>query len=147
MGLGIYSVASPSSSPASISGQLLNPIVVAADGRSGAVVQRKLWVRNDSPGFHYSGISIEPVDLIGTSVVNGAGFSIKISAGDTQPTESAWGIILAGSRANLSGVILGTGGEVAIFSPFWIRVEVPRSTSIRNITDVRLRLRATKSAN
>lgn len=143
MGLGIYSRPDPSAKASQ--GTFAAPLTVAADGRRGTSAQRRLYIRNDDPAFMFSGISVRPVDLTGPSVVDGTGgYGIKVLQQELQPTESGWALASQGQATTFSGIVLGSGGDISTYVPFWVRVQVPKNIAVRNITDVRLRLSSTR---
>ena len=145
MALAIYTSADPSA-VLSQDGDYTQPLLVQADGRTGGVIERRLYLRNDDPAFSYSGISMEVFDPNENSLVDGTnGFSWKLIEGDTQPMESAWDNISAGNTVDFSNELGdGDASDTATYLPFWVRVDIPRSASVQNITRLQVRTVATE---
>lgn len=139
MALGIYADADPETS-FSQSGDFSNPIKEAIDGVEGGSIDRLYYVRNDDSGVTYSGISLSVDDTTGKSIVDGTdGFSWKLSAGSTRPTETEWTATTAGAAISLDDI-----EDTSTFLPFWLRMTIPRNSRIKTYTDVNLVLTATE---
>jgi hypothetical protein len=144
MALKIYSEALPSSYY-TLSGDFGNPFITAVDGREGGSEERLLYVRNDSTSFIYSGIFVQPVVLTGRNIVDGTdGFSWKIKAGSTQPTEQEWTTISGGVAIDIGD--LGSAGspDTSTYLPFWLKQAVPAGVNVQSFTGSILRITATE---
>lgn len=136
MALKIYEYANPASG-FSTDGEMTNPIRNTFDGRTGGVIERRMYVRNDNALVMYSGvITLEPEDLSGRNIVDGVdGYSWKLKAGDIQPLAEEWATIDEGNQITLSGLV-GT----TTYLPFWLRIEVPANAEVESFDDVTLKL-------
>jgi len=112
-----------------------NPLVLSCDGRVGAVLEYRLYLYNDSVSHSYADISIEidqldeEVDLTGGT----QGFSLKLKAGDTNPSEEEWKTIAAANSIELPDI-----SDTITFLPFWVRMEVPANVPVRKFRDITL---------
>jgi len=139
MGIGIYSEASSDADYSQ--GDFTDPITVTADGRTGQVVERILYVHNDDSTKAFTEITVQPWDSVGDSHVDGTdGWAMKVSPGSLQPTQSGWDGHDAGVAESLGDVMLSGVAGLAIYAPFWLRTEVPREEDIQSITEIKLRL-------
>jgi hypothetical protein len=139
MSISIYADVIPGSSY-SQSGAMTNPLRHSFDGRNGGVVEQRYYLRNDSFSHTYSGIQVQPIDLTGTSIVDGTnGFSWKLNSGYAQPTDDEWDIVVAGDAIETSGLF-----DTSTYLPFWLRIEVPAGADVESHDDVILRVTATE---
>ncbi len=137
-GLAIYFV-TDGVSKFSQGGVFTAPFLETLDGRVGGSVERLFYVRNDDALSSFTDIFLQPVDTAGTSIVDGtSGFAWKLRAGSTQPTEEEWKVITAANKISLVDIGTSSVSDTSTYLPFWIRVEVPRNTSIKTYTDVQL---------
>lgn len=141
MSLAIYESADPSSN-FSVSGVFTNPFRISLDGYEGGVVQQKLYVRNSSLTTTYSAITVQPIDGDSDGIVDGTalGYSWKLSAGDTKPTDSEWSDVTAGASVAIPSI-----SDTTTYQPFWVRIEVPNLASAQSYDGVVLRISATSS--
>jgi len=145
--LDIYESATPTSA-FSLAGSFSNPFSVTADGVEGEAVETKVYLRNDSALYYYTGISVQPVDT-GDDIVDGSGATLgyewKLYAGDQQPTAEQWDLVAAGNSISLSN--LGSAGtpDTSTYLPFWVRVKVPRWAPVRSYSGVQLRITYTQT--
>ncbi|RKZ06474.1 hypothetical protein DRQ25_13850, partial [Candidatus Fermentibacteria bacterium] len=114
------------SSSYSQDGGLSNAFRQAFDGRSGTIREVRLYLRNDDVLYTYAQITIQPVVLSGRNIIDGTdGYSWKLSAGDTQPISDEWRGITAGASISMSDI-----SDITTYSPFWVRIEVPRGAPV-----------------
>ena len=140
MSLSVYESTDPASA-FSASGTFTDPLLVTFDGTIGGVQEFKYYVRNDSVTHTYAGISMLPVDSSGLALIDGTeGFSWKLKAGSDQPLEAEWDTILDGNSITLSDI-----GDTNTFLPFWVRIAVPRATSVQSFDQVTLKITATET--
>lgn len=141
MGIQIYTEAN-SGAFISSADSFSKPMLIAMNGRTGGVLQKRVYVRNSDNARYYTGITLKP--FTGTaSLINGTvGLSWKLSAGDTKPTDEAWALIAHGNTISLPN--LGSG-DITTYLPLWVRVEIPRSTDVQTIKDVKLQIGATET--
>jgi hypothetical protein len=105
------------------------------------VIEKKLYVRNDSVSHTYAGITVTPVDSSGLSLVDGTeGFSWKLKAGNDRPLEAEWDTISDGALINLSDI-----NDSNTYLPFWVRIQVPRATAVQSGDQVTLKIAATQA--
>ena len=141
MGISIYTTSNNTTDPVSEDGEFTNPLLVSLDGKNGGVLQKRLYLHNNSPTLSYSGIDLTVVDEVGFSVVDGEhGFSWKLREGDLQPTDEEWKVIDPGNEISFSGIGNDLVTDTSTYLPFWVRVEIPRNTSVQTITDVQFQL-------
>lgn len=140
MGIGIYSEASPGSVYSQ--GDFTNPVTFTADGRTGQVLEKKLYVHNDDSNRAFTNITIQPYDTQGDSHVDGTdGWVMKLALDSEQPTASGWAQHDPGvSEAFDTSIMLSGVAGLSAYLPFWVRLEVPREESIQSLTDIKLRL-------
>lgn len=139
MGLRLYSEASNPASVLSIDGAFTAPLFIGQDGRSGGIIERKLWVRNDNAAKWYDTITVTPVDTAGGSVVDGTdGYSWKLMAGDTQPTSAQWAAVVEGDPISIADIGAVATPDISSYRPFWVRVEIPKNAPVSTFTDVQL---------
>jgi hypothetical protein len=142
MALAIY-YATDGVSKFSQDGAFTNPLQEVIDGRTGGSVERLLYIRNDNSLFSYLDIKLVPEDTDGVSIVDGSlGFAWKLSAGDAQPTDEAWGIITAGEEIELADLGTVSVSDTSTYLPFWLRIEAPRNVSVKTYVDVQLKITA-----
>ena len=140
MALAIYELADPNTS-FSVSGVFTNPIPLTFDGTLGGVKEKKYYVRNNSVSHTYAGIVLQPIDSSGAHLIDGTvGFSWKLSEGNTQPTEVEWATIDDGNSITLSAI-----NDSNTYLPFWLRVAVPRATSVQSFDSVTLKITVTET--
>lgn len=136
MALKIYETPAPSTTAFSEDSEFTNPIRNAFDGRTGQVVQRRYFVRNDSSLSVYSGVKVTPIDTEGRNIVDGTdGFSFKMKVGDQQPLDQEWETIAAGNLIDIPNI-----SDNTTFEPFWLRIEVPQGADVQSLSDVKLRV-------
>jgi len=137
MALKIYSSADPGAY-FSVSGTFDNPLPLTFNGVEGGTSLNKLYLRNDNVSYSYADVSITSV---GAGLVdNVSGYSWKLSAGDTQPTEAQWSLIEAGNSIDMPSV-----SGIANYSPFWLRVDVPVGAPVASYTNAYLLIEAQQS--
>lgn len=143
MALKIYESASPGSAYSTDSSYSA-PLSLSFDGINGGYKYVKLYLRNDDPTYYYTGITIQPVMLSGTSIIDGTnGWSWKLKAGDTQPLEAEWDLLTDANSISMAD--LGSSGtpDTNTYLPFWLRIEIPAGAEIKAYQNVTLR----KTAN
>ena len=128
-----------SETPFSINGDQTNPIISVHDGRINVTRDVLLYAQNEdtSPGLQYSSIVLSFVDYGLPNDTEGyeSGWYMKISPGETQPTEAQWAAIEGGSNANLSDITPANPYE-----PFWFRVHSPRGLSVGYKIDAAIKI-------
>lgn len=137
--LAIYETTSPTSA-FSAGGLFTNPFSVAMDGSKGEIIQKKLYVRNDDALKTYTSISLQPVDTSNLHLVDGTkGFSWKLIASASQPLDAQWAITPHGNSITIPDIL-----DTNTYEPFWVRIEIPRGTSVQAFDGVVLRITATE---
>ncbi len=134
MALKIYENANPSAS-FSTDGEMTNPVRHTFDGRTGGVIEKRYYVRNDNALVMYSGvITVQAQDNSGRNIIDGTdGYSWKFKAGDTQPLDEEWATINEANTITLSGIV-GT----TTYLPFWMRLQVPPNAEVESFDDVKI---------
>lgn len=109
------------------------PIITVHDGKVGDSVELKLYVRADDIKVYYSSITAYPENLGSTNYLDGTstGWGMKLRAGYLQPTESEWEDIAYGNTITLDNIGNSTSGNTSVYLPFWVRVECPAHSPIR----------------
>jgi hypothetical protein len=141
--LTVYSSPNPDadySSDASYS----NPLAFSVDGQTGAVITRKLYLRNDDGAMYYTGITLTPVVDSGLDIVSGAteGFTWKLIAGDTEPTEIQWASVDPAAPISLADIGSSGNGDTVTYLPFWLRIELPRGVDVQVFQGANLEISA-----
>lgn len=114
-----------------------NPIRYAVDGRLGGVFERLYYVGNDE-NTNFTDITMSITPNPAFDIVNGDdGYSIKLKAGSTQPTEQEWAVISPGNEITLDDV-----PDDVTFVPFWLRIEVPKGAPVDTIVNTQLTISA-----
>lgn len=141
MALGIYLEADPDTK-LSIDGAFTNPLALTFDGINGGILERKLYLRNDTPGLLYSDITILPYNTGDTVIaVDGTGgYSWKLYAGDQRPLSEQWELVTAGDSIELDDI-----SDTTTYLPFWARVEIPAGAPVLSSQKIVLRCEATES--
>lgn len=138
--LGIYDEADPTTD-FSVSGVFTNPLSFSVDGQTGATIARKLYLRNDDANFYYYNIQVQPTVNSGTDIVTGAnGFSWKVLAGNTEPTEIQWGTVVAGAVTDLADIGSLGNGDITTYLPFWLRIDVPAGVDVQVFQNISLEI-------
>jgi hypothetical protein len=140
MGLNIYTAADPATK-ISTDGDFTNPFVVISDGKYGTVFQKKLYIRNDDNLSWFSSISLQTIDTVDTTIVDGSkNITWKLSAGDTQPLDDQWNILSTGNTVAFSNIGSSGNPNTSTYLPFWIRVQTPRNLEVQTILDVQFKI-------
>lgn len=123
-------------------GLYTDPLIVSLDGRTGGVVEKLLYVRNDDVTREYSSITLSFNQSGGSiSYVDGSsGFSMKAKAGSTHPTPAEWVTISADNTVSLADI-----SDTATYLPVWVRFEFPPKISVQHISNVSIKFSATES--
>ncbi len=138
MPIGIYTIANPSSL-ISYNSTFTNPLLVSLNGRLGGIVQKRLYLRNGDNTLYYSSITVKPSCPTDVTLIDGSrGLSWKLLAGSTQPTDEAWAAIAPANTISMPN--LGSSGSpnTTTYSPFWVRVEIPRNIEVQTLLSVTL---------
>lgn len=143
MGLSIYEEPNPSAA-FSIGGEYTNPLTMTVDGILGAIIIRRYYVRNDDVSKYYTNIQVLPTVNHGLDIVSGAtpGFEWKLIAGDPQPLEDQWSNTPPGQPISLPDIGEAGSGDITTYLPFWLRVDVARSTDVQSFENVSLDIEA-----
>lgn len=121
---------------------------VTFDGRIGGSIDTRVYIRNDDLALYYTNITLGPVDTAGDNIVNGsiAGFDWRLAEKDIPMTNEEWALVTPGNTLSLSSDLGEDGlGDISTYLPVWIRVSIPRGSSIQTIKDVVLRIQATEN--
>ena len=120
----------------------LLPITTTHDGTLGEVVETNLFVRSDNVYEYYTNIVILPASKTSPSEVDGisTGHGVKLSVGETQPTEAEWDAMDYSSSISISNIGSVLGGDVSSSRSFWYRQECPAGAPADNPENVVLRL-------
>lgn len=130
--------------PISSDGDFTNALLFNFDGRTGGIVEKKLYLRNTNGSFSYSSISIasqqapSSIDLINET--GSSQFSFKMNAGDTRPTSDQWLTVTSNNSISMSNI-----SDTSTYLPFWVRYEVPSQLSVKSYTQVSLSITAVKT--
>lgn len=111
-----------------------NQIITTHDGKTGDSVELELHISADDIKVYYSSITLYPENLTSTNYINGTstGWGIKLREGDNQPTQSEWENISYGNTISFSNIGSGTYGDTSTYLPFWVRIECPSYSVIRD---------------
>jgi hypothetical protein len=112
-------------------GTLTNPVRFLANPKETAVAHRHLYLRNDSPSYYYTGITLQLLPTT-TTVDELAGLVFKLYASTSQPTEAQWQPILSGNTLSMPDVGTVDLADQSYYS-FWVRIESPRSISLQTL--------------
>lgn len=117
-----------------------NPIRFAVDGRLGGVFERQYYLGNDVDSTH-TGITIVPTPNPANDITSGEdGYSIKLYAGSTQPTEQEWNTIEPGNEIDMDDI-----PDNLTFVPFWVRIAIPKGAPVDTITNTFLTIDSVES--
>jgi len=118
------------------------PIITTHDGVLGEVVETKLAVRNDDSSEYYTSVTMIPIGKTSPSDVTGVatGHGVKLSYGDTQPTEAEWDAIDYANSIAFSDFGSAGNADTNSYLPFWYRVECPAGAPADNKENNTLRL-------
>lgn len=143
MALKIYSSPTPSAA-FSIDGSFDNPLLLAFDGVTGGIINKRYYVRNDDNTLWYSSIVIQPIYTSGDNIAEGAnGFAWKLIAGDDQPLEEQWSLLAPGNSISIPNIGSPSGGDISTYEPFWLRIIVPRGAPIKSHQGIVLNISGT----
>jgi hypothetical protein len=135
MGLAIYTQVG--GTPHSIDSIGDNPITTTHNGRIGGTVELLLYIRNDSPAFDATNISITPVD---TPQVDGSdGFGVKLRAGSTKPTDTEWEALTFAAPVSMPDLT-----STNTYAPFWYQITIPANIDVQTKTNIGLQVQFTK---
>ena len=125
--------------PFSINGDQTNPIISVHDGRINVTRDVLLYAENEiaTPGLQYTDVVLSFVDYGLPNDTEGyeSGWYMKISPGETQPTEAQWAAIEGGSDASLSDITPANPYE-----PFWLRIHSPRGLNVGYKADLAIKI-------
>lgn len=143
MALGIYSAANVSSKLSS-DGTFQSSLSVTFDGRAGGNKQVKMYVRNSNALYYYESILVGVTDSGLESIIDqpSEGFSWKLIAGDTQPTENDWKNTGAATSISLTDIGSSGNPDTSTFLPFWVYIEVPPGLDVQTFDTVKLTISA-----
>jgi hypothetical protein len=141
MGIQIYTDAN-SGAFISTADSFSKPMLVAMNGRTGGVIQKRIYIRNSDITKYYTAITLKPFSATVTLYNGSVGLSWKLSAGDTKPTDEGWALIAHGNTISLPNLV---SGDITTYLPLWVRIEIPRSTDVQTIKDVKLQIVATET--
>lgn len=120
---------------------------ILLDGREGGSREQQVWVRNDSALYYYTGITVQPIDANGPSMVDGtSGYSWKLKAQSLQPSLAEWNLVTAGASASLTDIGSVGSPDTSTYFPLWVRIEVPKNAPIKTASSVSLRIVATQTS-
>lgn len=140
MGLAIYET-NDENTAFSLNGANTAPIRFSADGRTGRVIEKLYYVRNDNNLKSYTSISLSFSPNIANDVVNGEdGFSMKLKAGSTQPSSQEWDLLDHGNTITISNIV-----DTQTYSPFWIRMVIPAGAPVQTVSNMSVRITATEN--
>ena len=143
MGLNVYELADPGAA-FSNDQSFTNALSVTADGIVGTALHRRYYVRNDDNALWYNNLKLQAVVLQGDDIVTGAteGFRWKLIAGNEEPLEEVWDLTSGGNQISLSDIGEAGTGDITTFLPFWLRIEIPRSSQVRSYQNIGLTITA-----
>jgi len=143
MALNIYEFADDSTA-FSDDRSFVNALSLTADGIIGTALHRRYYVRNGDATRYYTNIRVQAVVLEGDDIVTGAilGFKWKLVAGNDEPLEKIWELTDGGNEMNLSDLGESGSGDITTFLPFWLRIEIPRSSQVKSYQNIGLRITA-----
>lgn len=140
MGLLIYRAPDPSTA-FSAGGTFTNPLVSAFDGITGNVLNRRYYIRNDAANRSYESITLQPVHLNGTNIIDGTdGFNWKLIAGDEEPLEEQWSLVSPGNQIVIPDIGTAVLADLTTYEPFWLRITVPRGAPVESHSGIKLKI-------
>lgn len=119
------------------------PVRSLANPQEANVLIKKLYLRNDDPTKYYTSVSLQygPEAVI----ANELGFKYKILKQENTPTEADWLTVSSGNEVEFDDI--GTESLASLtFVPFWVRLEIPRSTPQGIYSEARLIITYTESS-
>lgn len=121
----------------------LSPLRITVDGRVGGTIVYPLYLRNTEKTHYYEDIELSIYDSSGSYSSNG--WEWKLIENRIEPIEEEWSDVSTGNTLSLSIDIGSTSiSDISTFVTFWLKVVVPRGLLAANITDLKLRVDATK---
>ena len=116
-----------------------SPFLVTIDGVLGGVIQKRLYLRNKDTAKSYSSITVSVSNEADPALIDDSkGISWKLFAGDQQPTDEQWKLTSPVNTINLPDIGTVSVSDTSTYLPFWVRVEIPRSTDIQTIKDIKI---------
>lgn len=143
MGLGIY-LSADATQDLSENGSFERPFALSFDGRTGGTKQARLYIRNNDDRYYYQNITVGLVDTGPNNIIDqpSEGFSWKLAAGDTQPTENDWRNTAGATTITLTDIGASGSPDTSTFLPFWVYVEVPPGLDVGTFDTVRFTITA-----
>ena len=143
MSLAIYTKPAPEDRISNTDDLYRNILSISLDGQIGGAIVNKLYIRNDNEDYYYSDISIVPVDTGTINHINTGKWSWKLREGDIAPQEGHWAAISSGNTISFADSIGTTRyGDLAVYLPFWLRVETPPNKLAQNIKTITIQISA-----
>ena len=101
-----------------------NPITIVNNPKEYSSIQDKLYIRNDAVDKYYTDVTLQWTPSL--VVDSPLGIEYKILVQENQPTEAEWAAVTSGDLEEIGDV--GTSTQASLdFTPFWIKIEIPRS--------------------
>lgn len=144
MGIKIYTEANNAASVSS-EDAFTKPLLIAMNGKTGGVLQKRIYVRNDELTKSYQGITVKPFSSYPAFINGTNGMSWKLYAGDIKPTDEVWATISNANTITLPDLGTISTSDISTYLPFWVKVVIPRSTDAQTIKDVKLQISATET--
>lgn len=111
------------------------------NGRIGTVTNTKLYIRNNNGAYFFQNIQVTPQQYIGGWTVPAlAGWTIKLKAGEQQPTEAEWDLIDPNDPVSLSDLGETGSADTTTYRPFWVRIYCPPGTPAQVLDQFRLHI-------
>lgn len=129
----------------------LDPLTSVHDGKTGSVVSKQLYLRNDNASKWYSNIIVKPIDLVdanpyGDIAYSETGWGIKLSEEADEPSVSEWEDISWGSPIDVIDIGSDSGEDTTTYIPFWYLESCPPNTDAKIKTDIVINVSYTENA-
>ena len=146
MSLCIYEQTSPGVYAAfSVDGEFTNPITTVHNGQTGDTFELELFVRADDTNS-YTNIQVKALsteeDIGSGSSPGDTGWGIKllVDPGYT-PAEEDWDAVSYGTAIGIADIVSSS----TTYRAFYLRIESPRSISVKNKQNISLYILSTES--
>ena len=129
----------------------LDPLTSVHDGKTGSVVTKQLYLRNNDPSKWYSNIIIRPIDLVdanpyGDIAYSETGWGVKLSEEENEPSSSEWEGIDWGGSIDIIDLGSDSGPDTTTYVPFWYLESCPPNTDAVIKTDIVINVSYTENA-
>ena len=120
---------------------LTNPLIVVHNGKTGDVVTKQLYVRNDDVAKWFSNVDVKPLDLVeanpyGDIAFSETGWGIKLSSGAEEPSLGEWEDIAWGNEISMGDIGSDLGADITTYFPLWYLETCPPNMDAQVKTDI-----------